>query len=447
MQMNDMILVSVDDHVCEPPDMWERHLSPKWKDRAPRLVTKEDGTNLWVFEGQQIPNVGLNAVAGRPPEEYGVEPTALSQLRPGCYDVDARIGDMNANGVLGSLCFPTMPGFVGELFGRQAAAGESELAITMLRAYNDWHIDDWCGRHPGRFIPLAIPPIWNPEEMAREVRRVARKGCHAITFADNPGALGYPTLHDAHWDPFWQACSDEGTIVCIHIGSGTRLNMQDMNAPVEIMIASTPITLFNGAAELVFSEIFTKFPGVKVALSEGGIGWIPYFLERIDYVHHHHHRWTLHHFPDGKKPSDVFREHVITCFIDDAAGVRNRDLIGIDNITWECDYPHSDSTWPEAPEKLWASLDGVPDDDIHKITWQNATRHFHYDPFKHIPKERCSVGALRAQAKGVDLTPRVGGGGKQPSDYAKGHATIGDIMNQLAQVFSTPFDSQGERDR
>ena len=362
----------------------------KWKDRAPRLVTKEDGTNLWVFEGQQIPNVGLNAVAGRPPEEYGVEPTALSQLRPGCYDVDARIGDMNANGVLGSLCFPTVPGFVGELFGRQAAAGESELAITMLRAYNDWHIDDWCGKHPGRFIPLAIPPIWDPEEMAREVRRVARKGCHAITFADNPGALGYPSLHDDHWDPFWKACSDEGTIVCIHIGSGTRLNMQDFNAPVEIMIAGTPITLFNCASELVFSEIFTKFPGLKIALSEGGIGWIPYFLERIDYVHQHHHRWTLHSFPNGKKPSDVFREHIITCFIDDAAGVRNRDLIGIDNITWECDYPHSDSTWPEAPEKLWASLDGVPDDDIHKMTWQNTTRHFQYDPFKHIPKEQCT---------------------------------------------------------
>ena len=122
--------------------------------------------------------------------------------------------------------------------------------------------------------------------------------------------------------------------------------------------------------------------------------------------------------------------------------MRNRDLIGIDNITWECDYPHSDSTWPQAPEKLWASLDGVPDDDIHKITWQNTTRHFQYDPFKHIPKEQCTVGALRAQAKDVDLTPRVGGGGKQPSDYAKGYATIGDIMNQLAQAFSTPFDSE-----
>src|SRR5688572_6001486 len=102
MRMEDMILVSVDDHVCEPPDMWNGHLPAKWKDRAPRLVHKEDGSDVWVFEGQQIPNVGLNAVAGRAPDEYGMEPTALSQLRAGCYDVDARIGDMNANGVLGS---------------------------------------------------------------------------------------------------------------------------------------------------------------------------------------------------------------------------------------------------------------------------------------------------------------------------------------------------------
>jgi hypothetical protein len=208
------------------------------------------------------------------------------------------------------------------------------------------------------------------------------------------------------------------------------------------MIAGTPITLFNCATELVFSEIFSKFPGVKIALSEGGIGWIPYFLERIDYVHRHHHRWTLHGFPPGKRPSDVFREHIVTCFIDDAAGVRNRDLIGIDNITWECDYPHSDSTWPNAPEILWRSLAGLPDEDIHKITWQNTARHFSYDPFEHIPKEQCTVGALRACAKDVDLSLRAGGGGKKPSDYARGYCTIGDVMKQMAFALSTPFDSR-----
>jgi hypothetical protein len=209
------------------------------------------------------------------------------------------------------------------------------------------------------------------------------------------------------------------------------------------MITTTPASLLNCATELVFSTLFTRFPTLKVALSEGGIGWLPYFLERIDYVHSRHHRWTRHEFPGGKKPSEVFREHVLGCFIDDVIGVRNRHAIGIDNITWECDYPHSDSTWPTAPETLWRSLSGVPDEDIHKITWQNVVRWFQYDPFKHIPKEGCTVGALRAQAKDVDLTLLRSGGGKQPSDYASGYCTIGDVMKQMATAFSTPFDSEG----
>ena len=154
MQMNDMILVSVDDHVCEPPDLFERHVPEKWRARAPRLLQKSDGTDAWYVEGHQIPNIGLNAVAGRPPEEYGMEPTQLRQLRAGCYDRSARVDDMNAGGVLGSLCFASMTGFCGELFGRLA---DKELGRVLLMSYNDWHLDDWCGGAPGRFIPLALP--------------------------------------------------------------------------------------------------------------------------------------------------------------------------------------------------------------------------------------------------------------------------------------------------
>ncbi|MGB0621183.1 MAG: amidohydrolase family protein [Myxococcota bacterium] len=443
MEMNDMILVSVDDHVCEPPDMWDGVLSPEWKARAPKLVTRDDGTNAWVFEGQQIPNVGLNAVAGRPKEEYGMEPTALSQLRKGCYDVDARIDDMNVNGVLGSLCFPSVPGFCGELFGRN---DDKELARVMTQAYNDWHIDAWCGAHPGRFIPLAIPMMWDPKLLAEEVRRVAKKGCHAISFPDTPTGLGHPSLHSDHWEPFWKACADEGTVICMHIGSGTGMALNEMDAPIEIMITGTPITLFGVATELTFSEVLRKYPDLKFAMSEGGVGWIPYFLERADYVYEHHHGWTHQDFGD-KKPSDVFKEHCVTCFIDDDAGVRNRDLIGIDTLTWECDYPHSDTTWPLSPEKLWRSMKDVPKDEVDKITHLNAMKHFRYDPFSVLPREECTVGALREKAKHVDLTPLAGGGGKPPSDYAKGYVTIGDIVQQLSSAYSVAWDNGPEAEQ
>ena len=216
------------------------------------------------------------------------------------------------------------------------------------------------------------------------------------------------------------------------------MNLQDHSAPVEIMITSTPITLFGGVTELVYSKFLANYRNLKFALSEGGIGWIPYFLERADYVHRHHHRWTLNEL-GGKLPSEIFREHIVSCFIDDAVGVRNRDLIGLETITWESDYPHSDSTWPKAPEVLWESLAGVPDAEVDAMTHRNAMRHFSYDPFAHVPRERATVGALRAQAKHVDLTPQRGLGGKQPSDYAAGYATIGDVVKQMAGAFAVGF--------
>jgi predicted TIM-barrel fold metal-dependent hydrolase len=311
----------------------------------------------------------------------------------------------------------------------------------MIQAYNDWHIDTWCGTYPGRFIPLALPMLWDPKLMADEIRRVAKKGCHAICFADNPTGLGYPSLHSDFWEPVWRAAADEGTVIAIHIGSGTGMKLQDTAAPVEIMITASPISLFGCATELVFSKFLREYPGLKIALSEGGIGWVPYFLDRADYVYKHHHHWTHQDF-GGKLPSDVFREHIITCFIDDPSGVRNRDLVGIDTITWESDYPHSDTTWPNAPEELAKSLDGVSDEDVRKITHENAMRHFRYDPFSVIPKEQCTVGALRAQAKHVDLSLKSGGG-TPPAPEDAPYVTIGHIMKQLAQAFATPFEGSG----
>ncbi len=432
MRPEELILVSVDDHVVEPANMFEQHLPPQYKSQAPRVVHKKDGSDVWVFQGEQIVNIGLNAVVGRPPEEYGMEPTSFAQLRPGTYDVQHRIRDMNANGVLASMCFPSFPGLCGALFLRQS---DKDLARVVLQAYNDWHIDEWCGSHPGRFIPLALLPLWDPQLCADEVRRVSAKGCHAISFTENPEALGQPSLHNPHWDPLWKACSDEGTVVCIHIGSGAGMKFTSMEAPVDVMITVQPIASVNCAADLLWSRVLKDFPGLRIALSEGGIGWIPYFLERADYVHEHHKAWTHQDFA-GKKPSQVWREHVVTCFIDDPVGVRNRDAVGVDTITWECDYPHSDTTWPHSPETLARSLDGVPDDEVAKITHENALRFFRLDAFAHRPRQQCTAAALRAEAVGVDLSMKSQGG-KPPIAGGSRPVTTKDVLEQLASVYST----------
>lgn len=435
MQLDDLILVSVDDHVVEPPDMWEGHLTAQWKARAPRVVHKSDGSDVWVFEGAQLPNIGLNAVVGRPPEEYGMEPTAYTQMRAGCYDVHERIRDMNANGVLASLCFPSFPGFCGTLFARQE---DKELARVMLQGYNDWHIDTWCAAYPGRFIPLALPALWDPKLAAEEVHRVARKGARSVSFSQDPQPLGFPSLHSDYWDPFWKACADTDTVISIHIGSAGGMHFTAPDAPVDVMITTTPISIVNCAADLLWNEALKKYP-LKIALSEGGIGWIPYFLERADYVYEHHHAWTHQDF-GGRKPSEVFREHLLTCFIDDAAGVKNRHDVGLDTIMWECDYPHSDTTWPEAPERLMGYLAGVPDDEIHKMTHVNAMREFRLDSFEILGRENCSVGALRAQSPDVDLSVKSIRGGTPPSFEPGKPVTTADVTQQLMSVFQTPAE-------
>jgi predicted TIM-barrel fold metal-dependent hydrolase len=432
MRPEDMILVSVDDHVVEPPDLFDRHLTPEWKARAPRVVRKSDGVDVWMFEGAQLPNIGLNAVAGRPPEEYGVEPTSFDQLRPGCYDVHERIRDMNANGVLASICFPSFPSFCGALWARQE---DKALARVMLQAYNDWHIDEWCGAYPGRFIPLVLPALWDPKLAADEVRRAAKKGCSAVSFTENPEKVGFPSLHDAYWNPLWEACSDEGTVVCIHIGSASGMQFTTMDSPVDVMITISPMSIASCAADLVWSQVLRDYPSLKFALSEGGIGWIPYFLDRVDYVFEHHHRWTHQDF-GGRKPSDVFREQVITCFIDDPVGIKLRHDVGIDTITWECDYPHSDTTWPESPERLARCFDGVSDEDIDKMTHRNALREFRLDAFAHRPREECTVAALRSEARGVDLSLKSHGG-KSPTEERR-PVTAADITRQLASALTAP---------
>ncbi|MFF3570183.1 amidohydrolase family protein [Nocardia jiangxiensis] len=399
MDMNDLVLVSVDDHLVEPPDMFDNHIPAKYADDVPKLVQRADGTDAWVFEGQEATNVGLNAVAGRPPDEYGAEPTKLAEIREGCYDIHERIRDMNANGVAAALNFPSYPQFCGQYFAR---AKDKDLGLAVLRAYNDWHIDEWCGAYPGRMIPQALPPIWDPELMAAEVRRVAAKGCHAVTFSENPTKLNYPSLHDAHWDPFWKACSDTNTVVNLHIGSSSSVVITSIDAPVDVMVTLQPMSIVQAAADLIWSPMLKKFPDLTFALSEGGIGWVPYFLERIDRVYRMHRAWTHQNFGD-KLPSEVFLDRIALCFIDDGFGIRTRDKLNLDMLNWECDYPHSDSTWPVAPETLAIHLDGVPDAEIDKITHQNALRLYSFDMFGQLPKAEVTVGALRAQATDVDL--------------------------------------------
>ncbi|MBN48807.1 MAG: amidohydrolase [Spongiibacteraceae bacterium] len=428
MKVEDLIMVSVDDHIVEPPDMFERHAPAELKDKMPKLI-EENGAAYWTYEAIKVPNIGLNAVVGRPREEYGMEPQLYSHMRKGCYDVDARIDDMNANGILGSLCFPSFAGPGGTTFLK---AQDKKMALRVTQIYNDWHIDGWCGAHPGRFIPMAILPLWDVSLMVEEIKRVEAKGCYSVTFPDNPTALDLPSLHSDHWKPFWEVCNDLGIMINCHIGSGYFPPSPSMESPMDAWITTMPMSIANSTADWIFGRFMLDYPNLKVAMSEGGIGWVPYFLERADFTNEHHKQWTFTKFDGVKKPSDIFREHIMTCFIDDEFGLKNRHDIGVERITYECDYPHSDTVWPRSPEYLFKSIEKlkIPKEEVDQITHLNAMREWRYDPFSIHKREDCTVGALRKQAGNVD-TASKSMGGKSPIFNEGNPVTFAAVMEMF----------------
>jgi predicted TIM-barrel fold metal-dependent hydrolase len=429
MKLNDLILVSVDDHAIEPPNAFARHMPQRFKGREPK-VEKRKGRDIWVFEDRATGYMGLNSVVGRPKEEYGMEPLSYEHMRRGTWDVKARVDDMNVNGVLGSLCFPTFPGFAGQRF---QIVSDRQVSLAAIQAYNDWHLHDWCNSAPGRFIPLMIVPWWDMPAAAAEVARMAEQGVHAVTLSDNPTVHGYPSIHNPHWDPLWKACADHDVVICAHIGTGTKAPHASDESPIDAWITAMPISIANSAADWLWAPMWKKYPTLRLALSEGGIGWIPYLLERADFTYRHHHAWTMTSFGD-RLPSDFFNQHFITCFIEDAFGLKNLDSINLDKVCWECDYPHSDCTWPSSADVFHEHAKGLSDEVIDKITHRNAMREFSYDPFAVLGRENCTVGALRAQATHVSIEPALGLGGEAPVRDPNRPVTSGDINKMFASA-------------
>ncbi|WP_040782778.1 amidohydrolase family protein [Rhodococcus ruber] len=403
MQIEDMILVSIDDHVVEPPDMFKNHVPAQYQDQAPRVIVDDKGIEQWVYQGKVTGNMGLNAVVSWPPEEWGMDPATFAEMRPGVYDVHERVRDMNRNGIFASMNFPTFTGFSA----RHLNHYQDPVTLIMVAAYNDWHIDEWAAAYPDRFIPIGLLPTWNVEGMVKEIHRIAAKGCRAVTMPELPHLEGLPSYHDLeYWGPVFEALSETGVVMCLHIGSGFGVLNMAPDAPIDNMIVLATQISAIAAQDLLWGPAMRTYPDLKFAFSEGGIGWIPFFLDRCD-RHYTNQRWLRRDF-GNKMPSEVFRDHSLACYVTDPTALKVRNEIGIDIIAWECDYPHSDCFWPDAAEKVHAELTaaGASDSDIDKITWQNSCRFFDWDPFKNVAKEEATVGHLRKLAADVDVSIR-----------------------------------------
>jgi predicted TIM-barrel fold metal-dependent hydrolase len=398
MDPNDLSLdwmVSVDDHVLEPPDVWQSRVPTKYRDIAPRLV-QEDGGEFWAYEDRRVPTGGLAACAGKPRETF-FTPDAISyaDMVPGCYDVAERIHDMDIGGILASLCFPSFPRFCGQIFHE---AKDKDLALLCVQAYNDWMVEEWCAFAPGRFIPLVIVPLWDPKAAAREIERNAARGVTAVAFSENPEPLGLPTIHDVdrYWDPFLAAAAETSMVVCMHVGSSSTLPAICHDAPPLANISFGTIRTAGTMLSWTFGDTFEKFPTLKIALSEGNVGWIAYFLERAEQCLDKQRHWLargvkLHGYDntyDTGTAADVmnidirqvFRDHIFGCFLQDATGMRVLDLIGEDNVMCESDYPHADTTWPNSVKVARECMTGLPVETQYKLLRANAERLFRFTP-------------------------------------------------------------------
>ncbi len=368
---------SVDDHVVEPPDTFVGRFPAKFAEAAPRIIETDDGGEAWLWNGEVLPNVGFNAVAGRPSNEYGFEPTRFDEMRRGAWDIDARVADMDINGVSRSLCFPSfLPGFVGQRL--TTWPDDPQLGLAAMRAYNDWHLEAWCGSHPDRFIPNQITWLLDPQVAATEIRSNAARGFRAVTFSEAPEKLGLPSLHTGYWDPFFAACEETETVICLHVGSSGTSPMTAPDAPPETVAVLFFAYGMYAAVDWLYSKVPVRFPKLKICLSEGGIGWVAGLIDRLD----HCFKYQLGYLPTWRDveltPSEVLRRNFWFCAIDDASGYLTRDVIGVDHICVESDYPHADSTWPDTQALLRTQLNAakVSESDAELICWRNAANLF-----------------------------------------------------------------------
>ena len=376
-------VISVDDHLVEPPDMFEGRLPHRLADKAPKVIENSRGQQVWEFDGARYSQVGMNAVAGRRPECVTLEPTRFEDMRRGCWDIDARIADMDINGVWASLNFPSMiTGFSGRVF---SGASDPELGLAVTRAWNDWLYEAWWQPYPDRIIPCGITFLADPQRGAEEIRRNADRGFRSVTLPERPHRIGLPSLFSGYWEPMIAACEETDTVISLHVGSS---GMPDM--PSDSPMVALGATLFgqmslSACAEWVWSGLPARYPQIRIAMSEGGIGWVAMLLDRLDNIVERSGYGRDYH-SSGLLPSEALQRNFWFCTIDDPSTIDTRHRIGIDHVMVEVDYPHGDSTWPDTQAVIQRCWGHLPVDELRKLTHENAAALYRWPlPANRVP--------------------------------------------------------------
>ncbi len=375
--------ISVDDHLMEPPHTFQGRMPAKYEERAPKVVETEEGHEVWVIDDTPYFQVGFMCVAGRPKEDHRVEPARFSEIRKGCWDIHARIQDMDIGGIWGSVNFPSgVTGFGGTLFSEFK---DRDFGVACVRAWNDWLFEEWHGSYPDRIVPLGITYLTDSKLGADEIYRNAERGFTAVTMPEQPHRQGLPAVFDEHWEPIIRACAETGTVMNLHVGSSGFAQMPPGAPMLELGATQFGPMALGSCAEWLWSGWPAKYPELKIAMSEGGIGWVAGLIDRLDNIMSR--SGYGQNWPDpNTSPSEALRRNFWFCMIDDPSTVCTRHTIGVENILFESDYPHGDGTWPDTQHVIERTLGDLPVEEIRKITHANAAELYRHPlPDKIVP--------------------------------------------------------------
>ena len=369
-------IISVDDHLMEPFDIFTSRLPDALAERAPVIVEDERGLPFWRIDDAFFPITIANGASGRPLSEWYNAPQTLDDFRPGVSDVKARVRDMDINGVWASLCFPSFTwGFAGRRFSTMR---DSEVGLACLRAYNDWVIEQWCGYDRARFIPCQVPWLRDPRVAATEILANAERGFRSVTFPETPERLGFPSIYSDEWDPFFRACEETSTVVNLHVGASGLVARPSAASPHEVEIALFPINGVMAMIDWLYARIPIRFPALNIALSEAGVSWLPMMMERLERAYRHVEASSVWSTADPH-PNDLVRRNFWFTSIEDPSAFQLLDQIGEDKVMLETDYPHKDSTWPDTQELIRSELEHLPSRVVRKVAFETAARLYQHE--------------------------------------------------------------------
>jgi predicted TIM-barrel fold metal-dependent hydrolase len=355
-------IISADSHMNTPRDMYEKYAPANLRDRMPRAESTPEG-DFWVFEGKRRPAVsGLATMAGRKFEDYTEKAVRFADVVPGSWDVQARVADQKTDGLDAEVIYSGAP--LGD------ASVDPALRLALYQTYNDW-LADFSAGAPERIVGLAAIPMWDPDTACAEARRAAAKGLKGLLI--NSWSETAQQYHEPFWDPVWATFAELGLPVSMHLGARPHWVRLENLPPA--YLAYSKMAMAEPLLMMLFGGPLVRHPGLRIVLAEAGIGWLAYLREWIDTVYRRHRHWTGLEMPEP--PSHYFERQVFSTFQEDKVGVAARHVIGVGNIMWASDYPHSDTTWPESRRYIEEHFVGVPAEERHQIVAGNAARLYH----------------------------------------------------------------------